>query len=1119
MTPSEKISSVAAHAELEFAEATFPVRLDLPHGEPDLLEHARQAVQEEYRESSKWKRLQCRQSRRHSKTDAGTIYVLEIGHAVEFDWTWEGATAFRPLDMKHFVDNPRMKSQHSDDPRIDGSMIWTGEILEVDDIQGLLYVAIEDTEYPPVKGSFFVRPFEFLATLNTLYNLPAFESIRGTLTDRLFASEGFCDPNMPPRPVADFRPVGLPAMLEWWRTSWSCLWGPPGTGKTYTMGEQVASVLSDASERILVVSTTNRATDAAAISIGRACQSHAPALLSAGSLLRIGKGASLPRFESAELTDMLRGTETDYLERIGEFVRLAKKSKDPSVRAALKLQARQLQDSMRDQSSQNFLNAYVRVVVSTSFRSTLFLRRDEIKNIMDQGCAPFTTLFIDEAGLISRAAVAALSLMASRRIVLVGDSKQLAPISKISRLLPTNQMTWLAKSGLSHLESISTKRPGVHVLREQHRMHPDICSVVSDYQYEGYLVTAPGVAARQVIEPTLLQSQPKAIWYVMDDDAISFPSIRAERGPSNRSWIRPATRDVLKKLFLDETLAQADGLFISPFAGQAKDIASFFSECELSSWSSSTVHSQQGAEAEIVIFDTVNAGSHSWPYDDWRRLVNVALSRARQSILVLASRSEMNEPYLRPLLKRLAPRVLRRIGSQLVWEVVPMEKEFVVTEGLAVRESNSLGYQLKARKAMTPVLSYQQERLCRLELDGKPRLVRGVAGSGKTMVLAHWLMQTLHRLPKNRDTRIWAVFANRSLQSLIAESIEAAWLAETKNASFPWDRVSLMHIRDVLVPLLQRTGNSMNAFEFDYNAAAASILDRTSEAGLTSCCDAMFIDEAQDLGPSALKLLTYLVHQSTSEDPNSRSVNIFYDNAQNIYGRPVPKWSDIGLDMRGRSSVMKESFRSTQPITEFAINVLYRLQSMVETADHKELLSRGLIEKSQDPDGATWWNVRFNQIAGPKPKLFHFESFTRQIEGVAAYCRYLIVEEHVQPKDICLLYIGEFTRKKLEEIVGPMLLAIGAELSVQTSQVFMRPSHCVLATTPNSFKGYDSEIVIIPAVDQYVSREKGILSHSLYVAMTRARSILSMFTSTNIESKSCEIQSVLKGCLSIPHSC
>ncbi len=39
--------------------------------------------------------------------------------------------------------------------------------------------------------------------------------------------------------------------------------------------------------------------------------------------------------------------------------------------------------------------------------------------------------------------------------------------------------------------------------------------------------------------------------------------------------------------------------------------------------------------------------------------------------------------------------------------------------------------------------------------------------------------------------------------------------------------------------------------------------------------------------------------------------------------------------------------RSTRPITEFALNVLYRLQPPESNADHKELVTRGLIENQQ----------------------------------------------------------------------------------------------------------------------------------------------------------------------------
>src|SRR5208283_337906 len=87
---------------------------------------------------------------------------------------------------------------------------------------------------------------------------------------------------------------------------------------------------------------------------------------------------------------------------------------------------------------------------------------------------------------------------------------------------------------------------------------------------------------------------------------------------------------------------------------------------------------------------------------------------------------------------------------------------------------------------------------------------------------------------------------------------------------------------------------------------------------------------------------------------------------QNHYGRSTPKWIDLGIDLRGRSTVMKESFRSTRPITEFALNVLYRLKPPESDPDHKELIDRGLIERTKR-NGKDWWLVRFNQVNGPTP--------------------------------------------------------------------------------------------------------------------------------------------------------
>src|SRR5262249_15708129 len=151
-----------------------------------------------------------------------------------------------------------------------------------------------------------------------------------------------------------------------------------------------------------------------------------------------------------------------------------------------------------------------------------------------------------------------------------------------------------------------------------------------------------------------------------------------------------------------------------------------------------------------------------WPIQEWFRLVNVGLSRAREYVVLIASRAEMQSPYLRPLLKYLKPRILKYSVSTFKWTEVPPAKIYEISEA-AADDTNLLAFHITQCKAMRPVLSGEQQRLCGYRMDGKPRLVRGVAGSGKTAVLAHWLAKTLGGLGPDVGGKVWAVYANKAL--------------------------------------------------------------------------------------------------------------------------------------------------------------------------------------------------------------------------------------------------------------------------------------------------------------------------------------------------------------------
>lgn len=1083
--------------------ARFRVEIDLPDAEPPACRDAAAAVHQEYRDSARWKRLTATKVTVLAERDRGVLFVVHLDKAVEFDWTWEGATAFCPRWLDQ---DPRFQNHTYEEADYEDDDLWSGEIVEVDLQKGYLFIALDNPEAPPRTGPFFVRPFEFLSVLDDVYNAPAFHEARRWLAPRLTASAGGVHPRLR-KPAG----AGLMELNPWWQYAWSLLWGPPGTGKTWTTGQQIARILDDPRERVLVVSTTNRATDAVALALGEAAKQHAPEQLHRETLLRIGKGAAHPAFAERGLESMLAGTESDVLAEIGRLARQLNTSDDREENALTRNQIKRLRARGNDQSKTIFLNPEKRVVVATAFKAMTSLRDMTIRKQIEQGEAPFTTLFIDEAGLISRAAVAALSLLAARRVVLVGDSKQLAPISRISRVLPSRQQTWLASSGLSHLDTTDDIPPAVHLLSEQHRMHPDICKVVSNYQYDGRLTTSPNRIEQPDALPACLAAASRAIWYVLDEEDSRLTSIRAARGPGNRSWVRKITPRVLGKLLGDNETRQANGLFITPFKAQAQAATEWLTGWKADSWEASTVHSQQGSEADIVVFDSVNAGSHTWSIPEWKRLVNVALSRAREAIIVLASRAEMDEPYLRSLRDLLSPRTLRRSGTRLLWHAVPgaNRPQPAAAETAASYRATSparpgnrgktpsspLGDQVAGRKAMTPLLSQEQQRLTNLELDGKPRLIRGVAGSGKSVVLCNWLAKTACRLCNDPAARIWAVYANRSLHHLLQQSIESAWrqlLADQPllAADFPWRSVELLHVRDILAGLLPSVNLDIQTFGFDYDRAAAAFLQHEDADQLVPRCNALFIDEAQDMGPSTLRLLLSVVEQSDPADTNSRAANIFYDNAQNVYDTKTPTWSSFGLDLRGRSTIMRESFRATRPITELATNVLQRLCDG-ERQDQKELMKMGILSATTR-DGRPWLEAHFSQVDGPRPIFHRYASRSQEMQAIARHLKHLVEVDHLPPTDICILYNGG-ARRVLAEQLAPLLADFDVELSFQKNGNFQRQSKTLLATTPHSYKGYESEVVLIPCVDHYVAPEGKLLASGLYVAMTRARSLLAIY--------------------------
>lgn len=1042
------------------------------------------AIALEYRASRKIINFRC--SEVEIIDSSQNLYRLEIVSRVAFDWSWEGATAWRdePLNAQ-----------------------WRGEIVELDETNGHIYVVTEDS--PPCLGEFFVRAFGFLEALYKIYKNATSCGIDLILRYYLPLTRG--QGNI--KDIENDADQGVFDHL--WSKSWSILWGPPGTGKTYSIGQQVACCLNGSDEKILVVSTTNKATDGVAISIGR--HGRQKSLPVEQWVRRLGSGSDIKRYAKNDLEDLLEGSAAVMRRDYSVFKAQHEATQDPTERAKIAVKIKDLRQALSECS---LLNSGAKVVVTTSFMALSEAAKEDTTTQVAKKTPPFTTIIIDEAGLISRAAIAAMAGLASRRVILVGDPRQLSPISKMSRVLSSDEAIWLAESGLAHLNTkwISS---GIHLLQTQYRMHPDIREVVSNYQYDNQLMDSETVKARQFLLDDLLTNQPRAIWYVLDEeissDSSKLPKIRSDRGPGNKSWIRHISEDILAKIFRYHPKMkepnEINGLFISPFVAQTRIINRFFKDESINGWVASTAHKQQGAEAPYIIFDTVNAGSTGWSDDEWRRLINVGISRAEQFLIVLASRLEMQQPYMRDLVPLLAPRVLRGVGGQMRWQEVP--GKIVHTQSAIIRSERpwTLGAQIESRRQMQPIFSEEQERLCIAKLDGGPRLVRGVAGSGKSVVLAHWLARTLAS-PEEKSGMHWVIYGNLSLKPLLDETIADAWKNLNKDGQLiPSKHFEVHHIEhliDLLETELMLRKSASRGEQFDYDLRSLRLLNQLKLVPLKARVRSVFIDEAQDLGEYTLKLLSHLVIQRDKSDPNSKAINIFYDNAQNIYKRKTPDWKTIGLDMRGRSTVMKESFRATRPIAEFALNVLARLRPLDNDSDYKELVKNELVNHEQR-NNRSWINVNYNHIDGPNPIFRSFSSRTQEVSALISFIARLVRDDGVRPNDIRVIVLKKKDRAAVCSELAKELHQYNILIEEQASQTYSKDESTLVVTTVHSMKGYESEIVCVYAADAFSistpkeqAQSSDLQSESLYVALTRARSLL--YVSSTISKKSLNIK-------------
>lgn len=238
------------------------------------------------------------------------------------------------------------------------------------------------------------------------------------------------------------------------------------------------------------------------------------------------------------------------------------------------------------------------------------------------GNAYFDYVIMDEASQID-IATGMLALSCASNAVIVGDTKQL------SNVVPSKQKEQLKKilqkykispkydfvdhSFLSSLCGIMSDKVPQVILREHYRCHPQIIGFCNQKFYNGELI---------VMTENNGESALKMVTTVVGNH---------ERARMNQRQIDVIITDILPKL----NVPKGEIGIIAPYNNQVEHLKKLLAD---SSIDVATIHKFQGREKDVIIFTTVDDIINE--FSDDPNLLNVAISRAKKQLIIVASDQE-----------------------------------------------------------------------------------------------------------------------------------------------------------------------------------------------------------------------------------------------------------------------------------------------------------------------------------------------------------------------------------------------------------------------------------------------------------------------------------------------
>ena len=439
-----------------------------------------------------------------------------------------------------------------------------------------------------------------------------------------------------------------------------------------------------------------------------------------------------------------------------------------------------------------------------------------------------------------------------------------------------------------------------------------------------------------------------------------------------------------------------------------------------------------------------------------------------------------------------------------------------------VKKPSSYGTKIKKiEKEIANLDRWQQQAA--FEIAGGPQRIRGLAGSGKTVVLA---LKAAYFHMLHPDWNIAVTFYTRSLSQQFRELISTFALDFMKEIP-NWERIQILHAWGTTSEpgVYSRVADSIGVTPKSYNIAKATYGKNSFEGICTELVEAMdkkpfqqwdavLIDEAQDLPASFFKLC----YRATT-DP--KRIVFAYDELQNLSSNNIPTIEEMfgksdedipvvnfttGQGEASRDIILPVCYRNTPWTLSLAHALgfgIYRSSGLVQMFQDLEIwrdigyrVSSGSLQYNENvvlERSSTSYPEYFDHLISREEaiQVKSFSTQAEQYEKVAAEIKKNLTEDELDPDDILVIFPDAYYAKRQYMDLRDYLSDNGIKsflAGVSSDRDTFHLANHITCSSIYRAKGNEAPIVyILNAEFCAAGTEMITLRNTLFTAITRSR--------------------------------